>query len=132
MNCEEKHKIRLNYVSLKQNIGLQDDLLLDHLYQRNVISNDDRERIVSEKVRIDQVERLLKVVQTKPGVSLEKFCECLDKCGYNSLANNIRETEVDQDLLIQGKQCHTTIQVYNIAKNRTMQVQTMLYSKMLS
>ena len=109
MNSEEKHKIRLNYVSLKENIGLQGNLLLDHLFETNVITNDDRDRILSEKVRVDQVERLLKVVQSKPGGSLERFCECLDKCDYDFLAKKIRETEVDQDLLKQGKNCNTTI-----------------------
>lgn len=105
MNSEEKHKIRLNYVSLKENIKLQGNYLLDHLFQTNVITSDDKERIVSEKVSADQVERLLKVVQSKPGGSLEKFCECLDKCDYDYLAKNIRETKVDQDLLKQGKNC---------------------------
>lgn len=119
MNCEEKHKIRLNYVSLKENIGLQDNLLLDHLFQNNVITSDDKERIISEKLRVEQVERLLKVVQSKPGGSLERFCECLDKCDYGFLAKEIRETEVDQDLLKQGKNCNTKI--YYIKNKLTQQ-----------
>lgn len=94
MNFEEKEKIRNNYVLLTENIRLPPNSLLDHLYQFDVILEDDFERISSEKTTLDRASRLLNILLTKPGC-LDIFCDSLDKTGYGFLAKAVRETEVD-------------------------------------
>lgn len=94
MNFEEKEKIRNNYVLLTENIRLPPNELLHHLYQFDVILEDDIERISSEKTTLDRASRLLNILLTKPGC-LDIFCDSLDKTGYDFLAKAIRETEVD-------------------------------------
>lgn len=100
MNFEEKEKIRKNFVSLKKNILLPGELL-DHLFEFGVISEENFERILSEKISSDKVHLLLKILYTKPGC-LGTFCESLDKSGYDFLAKAIRETEVDPRLREKG------------------------------
>lgn len=102
MNFEEKEKIRKNFVSLKKNILLPGELL-DHLFEFGVISEENFERILSEKTSSDKVHLLLKILYTKPGC-LGTFCESLDKSGYDFLAKAIRETEVDPRLIEEAEQ----------------------------
>lgn len=113
MNFEEKEKIRRNCVSLKKNILLPGELL-DHLFEFGVISQENFERILSEKIPYDRVHLLLKILYTKPGC-LGTFCESLDKSGYDFLAKAIRETEVDPRLIEKGK-VHLRSSFYTIKR----------------
>lgn len=105
MNFEEKAKIRKNYVLFKEHIlfGGKSSTLLDHLCASDVITTDDYERILSEGISPEKVQRLLRVLETKknPGC-LDKFCEALDKSGHDFLAKAIRETEVDPSSIEKG------------------------------
>lgn len=105
MNFEEKAKIRKNYVLFKEHIlfGGKSSTLLDHLCASDVITTDDYERILSEGISPEKVQRLLRVLETKktPGC-LNKFCEALDKSGHDFLAKAIRETEVDPSSIEKG------------------------------
>lgn len=105
MNFEEKAKIRKNYVLFKEHIlfGGKSSELLDHLCASDVITTDDYERILSEGISPEKVQRLLRVLETKktPGC-LDKFCEALDKSGHGFLAKAIRETEVDPSSIEKG------------------------------
>lgn len=105
MNFEEKAKIRKNYVLFKEHIlfGGKSSTLLDHLCASDVITTDDYERILSEGISPEKVQRLLRVLETKkPPGCLDKFCEALDKSGHDFLAKAIRETEVDPSSIEKG------------------------------
>lgn len=67
MNFEEKAKIRKNYVLFKEHIlfGGKSSALLDHLCASDVITTDDYERILSEGISPEKVQRLLRVLETK-------------------------------------------------------------------
>ena len=83
-------KIQNNYEEL---LEIDPQYLTPFLYQKDVISQDDKEKIEVQETRKERAEVLLtKILNAGPGKAYSKFIEALTKNGYDFLAEKIEKT----------------------------------------
>ncbi|CAL1527015.1 unnamed protein product [Lymnaea stagnalis] len=95
LKAEDERRIRQNFVYLKEEIDGKH--IVDHLYQRNVISLDDKEEIDSQITRSQRTEKLLTILlNAGPGAAYQVFYDALEE-QYNHVAKVLKDTPM-QDL----------------------------------
>ena len=87
LNEEHTQTIRKNYLFLVNNLHAKE--LLDHLYSRHVLTQQEKEEISSASGNFKQNERLLSVLSIKSSKEFEIFLSALCDCGHEFVASEI-------------------------------------------
>lgn len=87
---EDEQRIRKNFTYLKEEIDGKH--IVDHLYQENVISLDDKEEIIHQVTRGQRTEKLLMILlNAGPGKAYQVFFKALEE-QYPHVATTLKDT----------------------------------------
>jgi len=91
MTEENAKRLRDNYLLMLDRIVVKD--IIGHLYSKQVVTSEDRERIMHHsKSSKDQVRCVLEILQRRPNCDFDKFVEGLRKYGYNDVAESLEQS----------------------------------------
>ena len=97
MDLEYRIRIQKFFVELYENIDVKETSLLDRLYQQNVLSLDDMERIKKQITKQDANKKLLLFLIRSGPAAFDMFLKCLRQAqrGMEDLITLVTETPID-------------------------------------
>lgn len=129
MELRNRKRLKKNYCLLVDNLLFSE--IADHLFQCDVINDEELELIDGKPTKKGQVRELLRILKGKHGENVFRdFCQVLRDCpaDYSYIANDLENTEVeddDEDLVDGGEQSYKD-KVEELMKQLWAQTQTMV------